>query len=100
MNIARLKNLILLLPMLGSTSVWADGRLYTIRTNSFDCEYCVYDLEQKFTKMKGVIAFDTDVDGLLFIKTDNMITLDKAFVKDLLIENGFDFKGMTEKKNE
>lgn len=96
----KLNKFILLFTMLTPIYAWADGKLYTIRTNSFDCEYCVYDLEQKFMKMKGVKGFDTDVDGLLFVKTDDSIKLDEAFVKKLLIENGFDYKGMMEKKNE
>lgn len=94
----KLKIIIPLFTMLIPLFAWADGKLYTIRTNSFDCDYCVYDLEQKLMKMKGVMAFDTDVDGLLFVKTDNSIKLDEAFIKKLLIDNGFDYKGMTEKK--
>lgn len=84
--------------LFASVSVWADGKLYTIRTDSFDCEYCIYDLEKKITKMKGVKEFDSDVDGLLFIKADDTFKLDEAYVKKLLIDNGFDYKGMTEKK--
>jgi copper chaperone CopZ len=98
MNMTKLKYVLLFLSLLASASIWAEGKLYTIRTNSFDCDYCVYDLEQKFIKMKGIKEFDTDVDGLLFIKTDNTIKLDKAFFKKMLIENGFDYIGMTEKK--
>ncbi len=93
-----LKNIILLFTILISVSVWAEGRLYTIRTNSFDCEYCVYDLEQKFLKMKGVKEFDTDVDGVLFVKTDKTLKLNKVEIKNMLLDNGFDFNGMTEKK--
>jgi len=93
-----MKFLILLFTLFASVSVWADGKLYTIRTNSFDCEYCIYDLEKKITKMKGVKEFDSDVDGLLFIKADDTFKLDEAYVKKLLIDNGFDYKGMTEKK--
>ena len=94
----KLNIFILLFTILAPVSTWADGKLYTIRTNSFDCEYCVYDLEQKFMNMKGVKEFDTDVDGLLFVKTDNSIKLDEVFIKKLLIENGFDYKGMMEQK--
>ncbi len=96
----RLKILVTVLAITASTSIWAGGKVYTIRTNSFDCDYCVYDLEEKFLKMKGVKDFEVDIDGLLFVKTDGSANLTEAYVKKMLLDNGFDFKGMTVKTNE
>lgn len=87
----------LLFAFLGSVNVWADGKVYAIHTNSLTCDYCAYDLEQKFLQMKGVTDFDVDIDGILFVKTDGSLKLPEATVKKMLLENGFDYKGMTEK---
>ncbi|GMR18219.1 MAG: hypothetical protein BMS9Abin33_0625 [Gammaproteobacteria bacterium] len=93
----RLKFLIILLAITASTNVWADGKVYVIRTNYLDCDYCAYDLEEKFLKMKGVKDFEVDLDGILFVKTDNSVKLTEPYVKKLLLDNGFDYKGMTVK---
>lgn len=93
----KLKYLILLFTMLSSSYVWAD-KIYAIRTNSFDCDFCAYDLELKFLKMKGVKEFDADIDGVLVVKTDNSVKFNEAVIKKLLLDNGFDYKGMTVKK--
>jgi len=97
MNIMKLKFLILLITYLLSANIWADGKIYSIRTNSLTCDFCAYDLEQKFLQMKGVKDFEVDIDGILFVKTDISLKLDESFVKKLLLDNGFDYKGMTEK---
>ena len=80
-----------------SLSAWAEGKTYVIQTNSLTCDFCAYDLEQKFMGIKGVNEFDVNIDGLFYVKTDKSLKLDEARVKDLLLQNGFDFKGMTEK---
>jgi len=66
-------------------------------SNPFTCDFCAYDLEQKFMKMKGVNGFDVNIDELFFIKKDGSLNLDEVHVKKMLLENGFDFKSMKEK---
>ncbi len=75
---------------------WAENRVYAVKTNSLTCDFCAYDLEEKFLKMKNVTEFDVDIDGILFIKTNMALQLETAFVKKILLDNGFDFNGMTE----
>ncbi|MFV1984189.1 MAG: hypothetical protein ACC657_11665 [Thiohalomonadales bacterium] len=87
----------MLTAFLVSATIWADDKIYSIRTNSLTCDFCAYDLEQKFLQMKGVKDFEVDLGGILFVKTDLSLKLDESFVKKLLLDNGFDYKGMTEK---
>ncbi len=96
---ARLKYLIFLLGGIASANTWADGKIYAIHTNALDCDYCAYDLEQKFLRMKGIKDFEVDTDGVLLVTTDSSTTLSKAFVKKILLDNGFDYKGMTEQSD-
>ncbi len=49
--------------------------------------------------MKGVKDFEVDTDGVLLVTTDSSTTLSKAFVKKILLDNGFDYKGMTEQSD-
>ncbi len=92
-----LKTITLLIVSFFSISAWAEGRVYTIRTNSLSCDFCAYDLEQKFLKMKGVKEFEIDIDGVFLIKTDNTLKFEESVIKKLLLDNGFDYNGMTEK---
>ncbi|VAW90733.1 hypothetical protein MNBD_GAMMA21-1811 [hydrothermal vent metagenome] len=80
-----------------SLSAWAGGKVYVIQTSPLTCDFCAYDLELKFMGIEGVNEFDVDIDGIFYVKTDSSLKLDEARVKSLLLENGFDFKGMTEK---
>ena len=78
----------LLLSILLTTSVslstGAGGKVYLIQKNSLTCDFCAYDLEQKFIGIKGVNEFDVDIDGLFYVKTDIALKLDEARVKSLL----------------
>ena len=89
--------LFILLATSVTLSAWAGDKVYVIQTSPLTCDFCAYDLEQKFMGIKGVHEFDVDIDGIFYVKTDESLQLDEAHVKSLLLENGFDFKGMTEK---
>jgi len=97
---AKSKIIILLLAIMASANARADGRVYAIRTNSLTCDYCAYDLEQKFLQMKGVTDFDVDIEEVLFVKTDNSLKLTEVVVKKMLLDNGFDYTSMTEKTHD
>ena len=66
----RLKFLITVLAIMASANVWAGGKLYSIRTNSLDCDFCAYELEETFMKMKGVKDFEVDLEGILLIRSE------------------------------
>jgi copper chaperone CopZ len=93
-------SLLLLSSLMVAANTRADGRVYAIRTNPLSCDYCAYDLEQKFLHMQGVKDFEVDIDGVLFVTTDDSVKLTEPFVRKILLDNGFDYKGMTEKQHE
>lgn len=70
---------------------YAGGTLYKIYTNRMDCDYCAYDVEQKFRKMKGVIEFEVDLDGVFLVTTAPGITLREPVIKKLMLDEGFDY---------
>ncbi len=92
-----LKQLILtmLLLLLLPGSLLAGGTLYKIYTNRMDCDYCAYDVEEKIRKIKGVVDFEVDIDGVFLVTTAEGVKLGKPAMKKLLLDNGFDYKGMT-----
>jgi len=90
--------LLLLSGLMVAVNAWADDKVHVIRTNPLTCDFCAYDLEQKFLHMKGVRDFDVDIDGLLFVTSDDSVKLTESLVKKILLDNGFDYKGMTEKQ--
>ena len=75
---------------------WAGGTLYKVRTNSMDCDYCAYDVQETFEQMKGVVDFEVDPEGVFFIKTAPGTRFAREQLKKILLDAGFDFKGMSE----
>ena len=74
--------------------VFAGGTLYKIYTNRLDCDFCAYDVEQKIRKIKGVIDFEVDLDGVFLVTTAPGTRLSEPRIKKILLDDGFDYKGM------
>ena len=96
----KLRLVLLLVTMPWSAGVLAQGRVYEIYTNELTCDYCAWDLEQAFRKIPGVTDFDVDIDGILFVHAEETLVLDETRVRKMLIDNGFDYRGMKETQSE
>ena len=44
--------------------------------------------------------FEVDIDGIFFVHADETLVLDEARVRKMLIDHGFDYRGMKESKSE
>ena len=91
---------LLLVALLWIASAAAQGRIYEIYTNELTCDYCAWDLEQAFRRIPGVTDFEVDIDGILFVHADETLVLDEERIRKMLIDNGFDYRGMKESKSE
>ncbi len=77
-----------------------DAPTTEIYTNELTCDYCAWDLEQAFRRIPGVADFEVDIDGIFFVHADETLVLDEARVRKMLIDHGFDYRGMKESKSE
>ncbi len=76
-------------------AVAAGGHRYAVRTNPLTCDYCAYDLEQALRRLPSVTGVEIDLDGIVYLQAPPGRVPDATVIRDLMLERGFEFRGMT-----
>ncbi len=78
-------------------NAFGETTLYSIRVDGLACPYCVYGIEKKLNKIKGVKFIDMDLDkGIVSVKATD-VKLQDPQLEQLFQEAGFTYRSKQEK---
>ena len=86
---------LMIITLVASTSVLADGTRYQMRVDGLACPYCAYGIEKNLKKIDGVEQIEVDLDnGLVIVNVTSGVTLTDAQMAKLFTDAGFTFRSM------
>lgn len=84
--------------LLWSATLLAAGTQYNLRVDGLSCPFCAYGIEKKLVRTEGVESVTFDLEkGLVIVKVEAGVTLTEAQLKQLVDDEGFTLRSMTER---